>query len=127
VRSAEDPRLLERLAATGVTCEVCPSSNVSLGVAPDEASVPVRRLVAAGVPVALGADDPLLFGPRLVKQYEIARDVHGFTPGELAELARMSVRGSAAPPDTRVRLLAGIDDWLAAGASRPPVSNKAFS
>jgi len=39
----------------------------------------------------------------------------------------MSVRGSAAPPDTRVRLLAGIDDWLAAGASRPPVSNKAFS
>ena len=67
------------------------------------------------MPVALGADDPLLFGPRLVKQYEIARDVHGFTPGELAELARMSVRGSAAPPDTRARLLAGIDDWLAAG------------
>ncbi len=118
VRSVEDPRLLERLAAAGVTCEVCPSSNVSLGVEPDEASVPVRRLVEAGVPVALGADDPLLFGPRLVKQYEIARDVHGFTPGELAELARMSVRGSAAPPDTRARLLAGINDWLAAGASR---------
>jgi adenosine deaminase len=117
VRSVEDPRLLARLAAAGVTCEVCPSSNVSLGVAPDEASVPLRRLVDAGVPVALGADDPLLFGPRLVKQYEIARDVHGFTPGELAELARMSVRGSAAPPDTRARLLTGIDDWLAAGAN----------
>ena len=113
VRSVEDPRLLERLAAGQVTCEVCPSSNVSLGVAPDEASVPIRRLVEAGVPVALGADDPLLFGRRLVKQYEIARDVHGFTPGELAELARMSVRGSAAPPDTRARLLTGIDDWLA--------------
>ena len=115
VRSVEDPRLLERLATGGVTCEVCPSSNVSLGVEPDEASVPVRRLVEAGVPVALGADDPLLFGPRLVKQYEIARDGHGFTPGELAELARMSVRGSAAPPETRTRLLTGIDDWLAAG------------
>ena len=97
----------------GVTCEVCPSSNVSLGVAPDEASVPLRTLFEAGVPVALGADDPLLFGRRLVKQYEIARDVHGFTPAELAELARMSVRGSAAPPDTRARLLAGIDAWLA--------------
>src|SRR6201986_261955 len=115
VRSVEDPRLVERLAAAGVTCEVCPSSNVSLGVAPDEASVPVRTLVEAGGPIRLGADDPLLFGRRLVKQYEIARDVHGFTPGELAELARMSVRGSAAPPDTRARLLAGIDDWLAAG------------
>jgi adenosine deaminase len=114
VRSVEDPWLVERLAAAGVTCEVCPSSNVSLGVAPDEASVPVRWLVEAGVPVALGADDPLLFGRRLVKQYEIARDVQGFTPAELAELARMSIRGSAAPPDTRARLLSGIDAWLAA-------------
>jgi adenosine deaminase len=87
---------------------------VSLGVAPDEASVPVRTLFDAGVPVALGADDPLLFGRRLVKQYEIARDVHGFTPTELAELARMSLRGSAAPPDTRSRLLSAIDAWLAA-------------
>jgi adenosine deaminase len=114
VRSVEDPRLVERLAAAGVTCEVCPSSNVSLGVVPDEALVPVRTLVEAGVPVALGADDPLLFGRRLVKQYEIARDVHGFTPAGLAELARMSIRGSAAPPDTQGRLLSAIDAWLAA-------------
>ena len=114
VRSVEDPKVVKRLAEEGITCEVCPSSNVSLGVAPDEAAVPVRRLVDAGVPVALGADDPLLFGRRLVKQYEIARDVHGFTPAELAELARMSIRGSAAPEDTRARLLAEIDTWLAA-------------
>ncbi len=114
VRSVEDPSLIDRLAAEGVTCEVCPSSNVSLGVAPDEAAVPVRKLVEAGVPVALGADDPLLFGTRLVTQYEIVRDAHGFTPAELAELARMSVRGSAAPDDTRVRLFAEIDAWLAA-------------
>src|ERR1700744_4543382 len=113
VRSVEDPRLVERLAAGSITCEVCPSSNVSLGVEPDEASVPVRTLVAAGVPVALGADDPLLFGRRLVKQYEIARDVHACTPTELAELARMSIRGSAAPPDTQARLLSAIDTWLA--------------
>lgn len=114
VRSVENPEVVKRLAEGSITCEVCPSSNVSLGVAPDEASVPVRRLVEAGVPVALGADDPLLFGRRLVKQYEIARDVHGFTPAELAELARMSIRGSAAPDDTRARLLSEIDAWLAA-------------
>lgn len=114
VRSVEDRKLVDRIAAEGITCEVCPSSNVSLGVAPDEVSVPLRTLVDAGVPVALGADDPLLFGQRLVRQYEIARDVHGFTPAELAELARMSVRGSAAPDDTRARLLTAIDGWLSA-------------
>jgi adenosine deaminase len=113
VRSVEDPRLLERLAAEGITCEVCPSSNVALGVAPDPESVPIRILFEAGVPIALGADDPVLFGRRLVKQYQIARDVHAFTPPELAELARQSVQSSAAPPDTRARLLTAIDAWLA--------------
>ena len=112
VRSVEDPDLLGRLADSGVTLEVCPVSNVRLGVYPDLASVPLRTLRDAGVRVALGADDPLLFGARLLDQYEVARDVHGFEDTELAELARDSVRASRAPTDTRTRLLAGIDAWL---------------
>ncbi|WP_329281878.1 adenosine deaminase [Streptomyces sp. NBC_00691] len=114
VRSAEDPRLLRKLAERGVTCEVCPSSNVALGVYEKHEDVPLRTLFDAGVPMALGADDPLLFGSRLAAQYEIARRHHDFTDPELAELARQSVRGSAAPEDIRGKLLAGIDDWLAA-------------
>ena len=51
---------------------------------------------------ALGADDPLLFGRRLVRQYEIARDVHGFSPYELADRASISVPGSAAPDSFRL-------------------------
>ena len=113
IRAAEDPALVERLAAGGVTCEVCPSSNVALGVAAAASQVPLRRLFEAGVPVALGADDPLLFGPRLIAQYEIARHAHGFTDAELADLARASVLGSAAPEPLRAGMLAGIDDWLA--------------
>ncbi len=114
IRAAEDPALTERLAAEGITCEVCPSSNVALGIAATPAQVPLRRLFEAGVPIALGADDPLLFGPRLATQYEIARHVHGFTDAELAELARSSVLGSVAPAPLRARMLAGIDGWLAA-------------
>jgi adenosine deaminase len=113
VRSVEDPVLVAHLAEAGVTLEICPRSNVALGVYPDLASVPLRRLFDAGVPIALGADDPLLFGSRLLDQYEAARHVHGFSDAELAELARMSVRGSAAADDERRRLLSEIDAWLA--------------
>jgi adenosine deaminase len=112
IRAAEDPALVKRLAAEGITCEVCPSSNIALGIAPAPSQVPLRLLFEAGVPIALGADDPLLFGPRLVAQYEIARHAHGFTDAELAGLARASVLGSAAPAPLRAELLAGIDDWL---------------
>lgn len=112
VRSAEDPRLLRRLAERGVTCEVCPASNVALGVYETPEDVPLRTLFDAGVPMALGADDPLLFGSRLAAQYELARRHNGFSDAELAELARQSVRGSAADEGTRDKLLAGIDSWL---------------
>ncbi|WP_327354105.1 adenosine deaminase [Streptomyces sp. NBC_01304] len=112
VRAAEDPRLLRKLAERGVTCEVCPASNVALGVYEKPEDVPLRTLWDAGVPMALGADDPLLFGSRLAAQYEIARRYHGFSDTELAELARQSVRGSAAPEDVKAKLLSGVDDWL---------------
>jgi adenosine deaminase len=114
IAAAADPALLDRLAAAGTTLEVCPASNVALGVAARPADVPLRRLYEAGVPIALGADDPLLFGPRLAAQYELARVVHGLSDAQLADLARMSVTGSAAPPLVQAGLLAGIDAWLAA-------------
>jgi adenosine deaminase len=114
VRAAEDPALMDALAARGVTLEVCPTSNVALGVAAQAEDVPLRTLRSAGVRVALGADDPLLFGERLAAQYQLARDAHQCTDHELAELARMSVRASAAPGHIRASLLAGIDAWLAA-------------
>jgi adenosine deaminase len=113
VSAAGDPELLRRLAAGRVTLEVCPTSNVALGVAATASDVPLLQLVSAGVPVALGADDPLLFGPRLAAQYELARHVHGMSDADLAGLARMSVLASAAPEDVRKQLLAGIDAWLA--------------
>ncbi len=112
VQAARDEMLVKRLASQGVTLEVCPSSNVALGIAARTRDVPLRQLFEAGVPVALGADDPLLFGSRLVAQYGIARRQHGFSDQELADLARMSVQGSAAPSDVRQRLLSGIDAWL---------------
>ncbi|MBA2445889.1 MAG: adenosine deaminase [Nocardioidaceae bacterium] len=114
VRAVEDHRLVDRLAESGVTLEVCPGSNMSLGVYAQLADVPLRRLFDAGVSVALGADDPLLFGSRLIDQYAIARDVHYFSDPELAELARMSVRGSTAPELVRTQLLDEIDAWIAA-------------
>ncbi|GAA1953820.1 adenosine deaminase [Kitasatospora viridis] len=117
VRAAEDPRLLQRLADRQITCEVCPASNVALGVYEAPGAVPLRALFESGVPLALGADDPLLFGSRLAEQYRLAREVHGFSDQELAELARQSVRGSRAPEGVRKELLSEIDLWLTGPAA----------
>jgi adenosine deaminase len=113
VRCAEDGDVLRRVVDAGVALEVCPWSNVSLGVYADAADVPLRRLLDAGATVALGADDPLLFGSRLLDQYVAAREVHGLDDATLAGLARASVEASRAPGDVRRRLFGGIGAWAA--------------
>lgn len=114
VRSVEDPRVLDRLAREGVALEVCPGSNVALGVFNGDGDVPLREILEAGVPVALGADDPLIFGSRLLEQYAVARSVHELTDLQLADLARASLGASRAPENLRRTAYADIDDWLSA-------------
>jgi adenosine deaminase len=112
VRSAEDEVLLAEIVERGIALEICPVSNVALGVYSDLTSVPLPELVAAGATVALGADDPLLFGSRLAAQYATMRAAHELSDETLAELAAMSVRASCAPDETKATLLAGVTDWL---------------
>ncbi len=111
VRVAEDPALLARVAERGVALELCPVSNVALGVYSDLTSVPLPELMAAGARIALGADDPLLFGSRLAAQYSTMRAAHELSDAQLAELARSSIEASRADEATRRGLLAEVDDW----------------
>ena len=71
------------------------------------------QLLEAGATVALGADDPLLFGSRLAGQYATMRAAHDLTDTRLAELARMSFRASRAPDSIRKQAVEDIDTWLA--------------
>jgi adenosine deaminase len=112
VRVAEDRALLDRVVAEDVHLEVCPVSNVALGVYSDLTSVPLPTLLEAGATVALGADDPLLFGSRLAGQYATMRAAHDLSDDVLAELARMSLRASRAPDDVRAEVTKAIDAWL---------------
>ncbi len=73
IRAVEDPDVLRRLAAEGITCDVCLSSNVALGVVDAIERHPLPHLVASGVPVSLGADDRLMFRAGASDQYELAR------------------------------------------------------
>ena len=116
-------RVLDRVVSEGVALEVCPASNVALGVYATVEEVPVRELMAAGATIALGADDPLLFGTRLAGQYALLRAAQDFSDAELAELALGSWRASRAPSELVARAEADVRTWLEAAADSPlPVS-----
>ncbi len=122
VRTTEDPDLLARLVDEGIAFEVCPTSNVHLGVYSDLEHVPLPTLIEHGAHVALGADDPLLFHSRLLAQYAAARDIHDLSDEQLALLARQSIDASLASSTSKAVWHAQVDKWLAippAGSEQP--------
>jgi len=70
VRAIEDPALMAELADKGITLEVCPGSNIALGLYPDWAAHPINALREAGVKVTISTDDPPFFRTSLTREYE---------------------------------------------------------
>ncbi|WP_129841211.1 adenosine deaminase [Streptomyces sp. RFCAC02] len=108
IRVLEDPDLVAELRERRVPLEVCPSSNVLLGLVPSLGEHPLPRLVEAGLTVTLNTDGET----SLVAEYERVREVFGYGDAELAGLARAAVMSSFAPEEEKARLRAGIDHWL---------------
>jgi adenosine deaminase len=104
VRSIEDPALVEELARRGIALEVCPGSNVALGLYPNRNAHPLHRLIEAGVRVTLSSDDPPFFHTTLGTEYEQA----GLDEVALRKITRTAVETSFADEATKAKLLKGI-------------------
>lgn len=104
VRAVEDPALLEELRDQGVPLEICPSSNVCLGVAPDLASHPFDRLYRSGCRISVSSDDPAFFNTNLTREYLRLHQTFGYSAAELAGLSLAAMRQSFLPDDERAAL-----------------------
>jgi adenosine deaminase len=110
VRAIEDPALVEELARRRITLEVCPTSNVVLGVFPTYEEHPFRALREAGIPLTLGSDDPPYFGASVGGEYAVAREHFGLDDAELVAITRNAVEASFAEPELRSKLLTLLTD-----------------
>ncbi len=113
VRAIEDPELVKRLADRDIVLDVCPTSNLLLSVYPSFAEHPLPQLLDAGIRCSLNGDDPLLFGPGLLAEYELVRAEMGLDDTAMAAIARASIDGSGAPDELKASARLGIDGWLA--------------
>ena len=110
VRAIEDPRLVERLAERQIVLEVCPGSNLALGLCRDLRSHPVARLREAGVPVTISTDDPPFFHTTLRREYAALADAFGWEAGDFAEINRTAARAAFCDASTRETLLKRLDE-----------------
>ncbi|MFF4199066.1 adenosine deaminase [Nonomuraea sp. NPDC001831] len=108
IRVLDDPALVAEVRERGVPLEVCPTSNVLLGLVPSLAEHPLPRLREAGLAVTVNTDGETA----LAEEYLRLREVFGYGDDVLAELARASIRASFAPDALKADLLAAVDAWL---------------
>lgn len=109
VRAVEDPELVRRLAAEGVVLEVCPGSNLALGLWPSLAAHPVDALRRAGVAVTVSTDDPPWFGTDMVAEYEGLAAAFGWTEADFRAINEVAAAAAFCDEATRARVRARLE------------------
>jgi adenosine deaminase len=111
VRAIEDPSLVEELAMRGVPLDMCPTSNVRLGVVTSIADHPIEPLRAAGVGVSVNTDDPLIFGTSVASEYLLCSTAFEWDRTTVARIALTSIRSCFAAPERKQELLASWERY----------------
>lgn len=109
VMAIGDPALVDRLAEDGIVLEVCPGSNVALGVVPNWAAHPIERLRQAGVKVTVSTDDPPFFHTTLNREYEMLAETFGWDDEVFREVNLTAARAAFCDEETRARLIKRIE------------------
>jgi len=115
-RALEDPALVRRLAADGMTLTVCPLSNLKLCVVHDLAAHPLKRMLDLGLKATLNSDDPAYFGGYLGENWTQTAKALDLSREQLVTLARNSFTGSFLAPAEIATQLAAIDAYVAGTA-----------
>jgi adenosine deaminase len=94
VRAIEDPELMAYLAEKQIPLEICPTSNVRLGVYPSLEDHPFPRLYKAGIPLTINSDDPPLFNTTLNDEVALLSSAFHYDQNTINELLLNGVRYS---------------------------------
>ncbi len=109
VRAIEDPALVDDLTARGIVLEVCPGSNIALGLYPGWRQHPIAQLRERGVKVTVSTDDPPFFHTTMAREYDRLAEAFDWDEGVFRALARTALDAAFCDADTRARILQRLE------------------
>lgn len=104
VRAIEDLALVDEMAERGTVLEVCPGSNVTLGIYPDFRRHPIAELDRRGVKVTISTDDPPFFHTTMAREYEELNRAFDWDEGQFLRLARQALDAAFCDADTKAKI-----------------------
>lgn len=109
VRAIEDLALVDEIAEAGIVLEVCPGSNVALGLYKDFRSHPIHRLRERGVKVTVSTDDPPFFHTTMAQEYESLAEAFEWDDGVFEEIAKTSAEAAFCTSETRKKIMKRLE------------------
>jgi adenosine deaminase len=104
VRAIQDLALVDELAEKGVVLEVCPGSNVALGIYPTFRDHPINEFDRRGVKVTISTDDPPFFHTTMAREYEMLHRAFDWDEGQFLRVARQSLDAAFCDADTKSKI-----------------------
>lgn len=109
VRAIEDLALVDEIAEQGIVLEVCPGSNIALGLYKGWRQHPVHALRERGVKVTVSTDDPPFFHTTMANEYTRLAEAFDWDDGVFASIARTSIDAAFCDGDTRGKIVKKLE------------------
>lgn len=104
VRSIESPDLVKRLTDEEITLEVCPGSNIALGIYPSYDAHPFETLRQAGCKVTLAVDDPPFFDTKIEQEYAQVSNAFDLNHKVQMEISKTAIEAAFCDETTKAEL-----------------------
>lgn len=109
VRAIEDLALVDELAERGIVLEVCPGSNLALGLYQGWRKHPIAELHRRGVKVTVSTDDPPFFHTTMAREYDRLAEAFDWDEGVFEELARTAAEAAFCDAATKANILKRLE------------------
>lgn len=108
VQAIHSPETMQLLKDRNIALEICPSSNIKLGLFKNFASHPFPKFLEAGVPISLNSDDPPFMSTTLGKEYRLVQEAYQYSDDTMNAITRMAIEHAFVDEETKKELLGKI-------------------
>jgi adenosine deaminase len=109
VNAIYSPETMELIKERNIALEICPSSNIFLGLFKDMASHPLPKFIDAGIMVSINSDDPPFMSTTLGDEYRRVQKAYQYSDAAMHAITKMAINSAFVDENTRKKLLARIN------------------
>ena len=110
VQAIHSPETIELLKERNIALEICPSSNIKLGLFNDFKSHPFPMLLEAGIRVSINSDDPPFMSTTLAQEYHLVQKAYHYTDDEMEAITAMAIECAFVDEETKKELRTNINN-----------------